>query len=262
MIKHIIFDCFGTLIDTGSGSLKAAAQILLDSVKIYHESHKYEGRKEYPIFSGSGVELIESFYSAWKEEIAKLREHAIFMNEKTIFMHSLGSMFVSRNKALSAAIGEAVYGEYDYRKLAEPMIKTLFGERHAFSEVKDTLIKIDNMGLDTALASNTDNDSLEHFLEQNGINFERKFTSEDLELYKPNPGFYKYILNETGWQPEECLFVGDSYQEDIVGPHYAGMKTLLVLRDGKSIRTDGICSPDRVLTSLELLPDILAGEGI
>ena len=28
MIKHIIFDCFGTLIDTGNGSIKAVESIL------------------------------------------------------------------------------------------------------------------------------------------------------------------------------------------------------------------------------------------
>ena len=34
MIKHIIFDCFGTLINTGNGSLKAVENIL--NVYVYH----------------------------------------------------------------------------------------------------------------------------------------------------------------------------------------------------------------------------------
>lgn len=40
MIKHIIFDCFGTLIDTGNNSTKAVEQIL-SNVGVHAEAEDF-----------------------------------------------------------------------------------------------------------------------------------------------------------------------------------------------------------------------------
>ena len=102
----------------------------------------------------------------------------------------------------------------------------------------------------------TDDDSLEHFLRPTGLSFDLIFTSESMKLYKPDPRFYRSILDITEWEPEECLFVGDSYDEDILGPGRAGMKTLLLLRKGRVLICENV-RPDRILTGLDHLPTVL-----
>lgn len=56
------------------------------------------------------------------------------------------------------------------------------------------------------------------------------YTSENLGYYKPDQNFYKEILNRTNWKPEECVFVGDSLDDDIIGPINAGMSAILIDR--------------------------------
>lgn len=56
------------------------------------------------------------------------------------------------------------------------------------------------------------------------------YTSENLRCYKPNPAFYRRILEDNQLQAQEVLFVGDSGADDIQGPKRAGMKTALINR--------------------------------
>ena len=58
------------------------------------------------------------------------------------------------------------------------------------------------------------------------------FTSERLRKYKPEREFYSDILRLTGWEPEETVFVGDSVEDDVIGPKGIGMKAVLIDRKG------------------------------
>lgn len=82
------------------------------------------------------------------------------------------------------------------------------------------------------------------------------FTSESLRVYKPDKKFYREILYRTGWKPEECLFVGDSIEEDILGPKDAGMKTVFINRKGIA-NLEVLSSADFVITSMEELMNVL-----
>ena len=52
-------------------------------------------------------------------------------------------------------------------------------------------------------------------------------TYEDYHFAKPNPGYYKELLNKLGAKPEECLMVGNDVDEDMVAEKL-GMKVFLV----------------------------------
>jgi len=62
--------------------------------------------------------------------------------------------------------------------------------------------------------------------------FDLKFTSDDLDVLKPNPLAFKSPLNllkrEFGIRPEECLFVGDTWTDAACGAG-ARIKTLIML---------------------------------
>ena len=223
MIKHVFFDCFGTLIDSRGVSAAATREIL--------RSVGYDADPD-------------EYYREWKKRRKLMSAESVFRTEKEIFALTLADMF-------------SVYGiDADADREVKPMIMVLFGERSAFPDAKPALGRLDAMGTDYALASNTDDDSLYHFLARTGLSFERIFTSESLRVYKPDPRFYSRVLNETGWAADECLFVGDSCEEDAAAPKRAGMLTALLDRFGRYAGSDAP-SADYVITTLGQLPGLI-----
>jgi HAD superfamily hydrolase (TIGR01509 family) len=49
------------------------------------------------------------------------------------------------------------------------------------------------------------------------------FTSKELKVRKPGPGFYQAVLRESSVAPGEAAMVGDDYPMDILGPKQAGL---------------------------------------
>lgn len=53
---------------------------------------------------------------------------------------------------------------------------------------------------------------------------ERVFVSDELGVAKPDPAIFLHALGAMGARAADSLFVGDSYQIDVVGAHAAGMR--------------------------------------
>jgi putative hydrolase of the HAD superfamily len=49
---------------------------------------------------------------------------------------------------------------------------------------------------------------------------------------KPHPGIFQQVLSQMGVPAEGALYVGDSYQHDVVGARNAGIDVVLLDRDG------------------------------
>lgn len=225
MIRHIVFDCFGTLVSTGNGSIAAARRILAD-VGAEHDPGE--------------------FYREWKALKKQMMAEAEgFLNEKTWFVRSLAEMF--RRHGIAA----------DAKTAVKPMLDSLCGGRKVFNDVKETLAALDAGGVDYAIGSTTDDAPLLRCLKENGLSFEKVFTSEGMRVYKPDPAFYLTILRQTGWDKAECLFVGDSYTDDVFGPKRIGMKAVLLDREGKHAERAFDPAPDHTVSSLAELPRLL-----
>ena len=223
MIKNIIFDCFGTLIDTAATSL--------DAVKI--------------ILKTVGLSIDEKdFYKEWKAKKKEMTYSEEFCSEKELFRLSLRKMFEKYD--VTADPDAAV----------QPMIRVLFGKRKLFPDTAEALEYLDKAGINYAIGSTTDNDSLMHFLRMNGLSIPLIFTSEDMKVYKPLPAFYTTIIQKTGWRTEETLFVGDSLVDDVQGPQSIGMKAALIDRKG-SYNSDSAIKPDYVFHSLIDIKNII-----
>ena len=223
MYKHIIFDCFGTLIDTGSGSIEAVKKIL----------------------NNVGCDVDEKvFYSEWKSLKKNLMLEETFFSEKDLFKISLGKMFDAYDINADASVE------------VKPMIDTLFGIRKVFPDVMETINTLDKMGIKYAIGSTTDTDSLMHFLDINKLTFSRIYTSENMKKYKPASDFYNTIINQEGWDVTETLFVGDNLIDDVAGPKSIGMKAVLLDRKNKFVADNDI-KPDYVISTLNELISII-----
>lgn len=70
----------------------------------------------------------------------------------------------------------------------------------------------------------------EHELRHLGIRdyFDVIVFSSDYGYKKPDPRLFKCALREIGVDPGDALFIGDSYENDILGPRQIGMSSMFI----------------------------------
>lgn len=198
MPKAILFDVYGTLISTGSGSVDAAKRILEKN--------------------NSDIDPNE-FYSHWKQLHKRNMRAGTFISEREIFGMDLRELY------------EYYHVSGDYMCDVKIMLDSLYN-RNAFAETKSVLEKLaDKYAL--IIASNTDTEPLMQNFEYNNLHFDKVFTSELLKCYKPDEQFYRRILDEIACSADEAVFVGDSGEEDVIAPKKVGMTTVWVDRKNK-----------------------------
>ncbi len=227
-IRAIVFDVYGTLISTGTGSVEAAREILA------------RNRREAP--------SPQDFYRRWKAlhraHMDQLEDAGNFLWEEDIFLADLDQLYREYGMGRSAK---------DDGKI---MLKTL-GKRQAFPESREVLEHLARRFV-LAIGSTTDTAPLLADLERGGLKVSQVFTSESLRCYKPRLKFYQAILKGLGVPGQHALFVGDSLTDDVAGPKRAGMKTCWVNRKGQPSPL-GEEAPDFEISSLKELPEILEG---
>jgi 2-haloalkanoic acid dehalogenase type II len=192
LIKGIIFDSYGTLINTGGGSIQAVQRILEKNkkdvdAKIFYKKWKYYHKKH----------------------IDSLKYFAV---EEDIFLMDL----------------ILLYKEYEINGNPENDVKIMLdtlGKRNSFPETNVVLNAL-RPNYQLFIGSNSDDIPLRTDIERNGIEVNKVFTSESLKVYKPKKEFYLFILDEIKMRYDEVLFVGDSLTDDVLGPATLGIKTI------------------------------------
>lgn len=230
MLKAIIFDAYGTLLCTGTGSVDAAGEILAKN-----------GRQD---ISPSG------FYARWKQLHQRhMDSGGPFLTEEAIYHLDL--------RALYKEYG--IEGEPD--RDVEIMLGIL-GCRRPYPEAKAVLEALEKQ-VPLCIGSITDTAPLQQDLRRGGLPIKKLFTSESLRCYKPAPRFYTEILRQLGLKPQEALFVGDSLTNDVAGPQAAGIPACWVNRKGEHPRA---FAPRYTVSDLTgLLPiaeSLLGGESL
>ncbi|WP_029324300.1 HAD family hydrolase [Butyrivibrio sp. AE3004] len=198
-IKAIVFDAFGTLFKFTKGS---SARTIL----------KY--------ITDLGIEVDEAaFLEEWKPFYSR---------------HTVGYDTFLTEREIFSARNQMFYDRYNVNRDARADADELLweaSERVAFPEVHSALEGLKRHYM-VFIGSNTDDDVLESVMKKNNVVVEKIYTSENQRCYKPDSLFYKRILADNDFLPEEFLFVGDTGKDDIIGPKIVGMKTALVDRDG------------------------------
>lgn len=226
-IKAVIFDVYGTLISTGTGSRDAAAEIL-----------RRNGREDISP---------ARFYSRWK---ALHRTHidglAGFETEEAIFRMDLRRLY--DEYGLARDPGEDV----------RVMLDTL-GRRRAFPEAPGVWAALSGR-YRLAIGSTSDTAPLLADLARAGLSTPYLYTSESLRVYKPQAAFYQAILRGLGLAASEALFVGDSLADDVAGPQGVGLRACWVDRRDLPL-PEGAAVPDYTIADLTGLEKILEEDG-
>jgi HAD superfamily hydrolase (TIGR01549 family) len=134
----------------------------------------------------------------------------------------------------------------------------LFSRNNAtlYEDVLPTLDRLQQMDLKMGIISNWDT-PLHAMVEELGLApyFEVVVASHDQRVRsaKPDAAIFEYALNAVGVSPEEAVHVGDSFEADIMGAHSAGLRAILLDRDGTQTGQWG-----ETIRTLHALPDLLS----
>ena len=161
-----------------------------------------------------------------------------FVNVRSIFENSYTQMFseihLDYNPKRAAGIliqGHKMNGLFDD-------VKPFFdGIKHKYT---------------VCLSTDCDNEMLGNI---SGLfEFDKLFVSENLQAYKLNPKFFKYVIEYYHVSPENILHIGDG-SSDIIAPKQLGIKTCWLNRNNNQWDQD--VKPDFEVKSLLEIPDLL-----
>lgn len=214
MLKAIIFDAYGTLFNTGTGSVDAAARMLEKCGRTDIDPRR--------------------FYARWKQ-IHRLNLNApgSFRTEHEIYHTDL----------------QRLYKEYEITSDADKDVEIMLavqGTRIAYPETREVLEGLRGKYM-LCIGSTTDTAPLMQDIARAGLVLDYIFTSESMGIYKPFAKFYTTIMSEINAAPDEAIFVGDSLLDDVKGPQSVGMKACWINRRGEKA---GEYIPDCVLPDL------------
>lgn len=101
----------------------------------------------------------------------------------------------------------------------------------AYPEAADTLRALREAGVAIGVCSNWGWE-LDAFLHQVGLLdlVDSSITSARAGSRKPHPGIYACSIEALGIEPEQAVFVGDSWEPDVRGPRRLGMRAIHVWR--------------------------------
>ena len=87
--------------------------------------------------------------------------------------------------------------------------------------------------------------------------FEQQFSVESCRAFKPSPSVYRYVCEQLGVAPAECMMVA-AHVWDTLGAQNVGFGAALITRPGNPpLPVDGLPQPDLVLSDLRQLAERL-----
>src|SRR5262249_28567616 len=78
--------------------------------------------------------------------------------------------------------------------------------------------------------------------------------SEALGMRKPHPALLRAALHALELEPSETLFVGDTFDEDVIGAHAAGVDVVWIDARGSGVPADAIAPRYVVRALADLIP--------
>lgn len=96
---------------------------------------------------------------------------------------------------------------------------------------RQVLESLKDKGYKIALLSNWDS-SCRELLKELELHdyFDHILISSEVGIEKPEQRIFQLLLEQSGCQPEEIIYVGDNYYDDVIGSRKAGIETILINR--------------------------------
>ena len=192
-VRHTVFDAYGTLFDVHSAASR------------------------YQVRLGEQAQAVSAMWRTKQLEYTWLR--------------SLMQRYVDFWKITQDALDYTLDSQgIDDNSLRNDLLSA-YHELSCYPEVPETLIKIKQMGLGTAILSNGSPEMLKAGVgNSNLVKVMDSIISVDtIEIFKPSPKVYKLATDQLGCNPEEILFFS-SNAWDVSGSATFGFKTVWINR--------------------------------
>jgi putative hydrolase of the HAD superfamily len=113
----------------------------------------------------------------------------------------------------------------------------------------------------TALASNTEAIFTRFDLRQCGLDsyFDAIVLSSDVGMRKPDPRLFHLVLSRLEVSEDRAVFIGDTFEDDILGAQQAGLRSLFVNPRGATFGSRQLLASPRVIGVLPSLASIEQG---
>jgi len=213
MVKVILFDFWGTLVENGVWSpTKQAKNILQIDVPF----SDYVTRMERAMMTSKFFELKDAFLAVGNEFKVKVNPRQM---DLLIGMWNKSWMLAQPYKEVKEVL----------EKLKEKYTLILVSNTDCFSEKR----VLEKFGL------------LKYF--------DKAFFSHEMGLLKTDKRFFDQVLFDLNVPAEDCLMVGDSLQSDVHAAQQAGIKAVLIDRKNlreHSLKISSLIELERVLESL------------
>jgi len=125
----------------------------------------------------------------------------------------------------------------DLMRLADALTEEWWdnADLRVYPDVEDTLRMLRQRRLKIGIISNGFKIDIREILFRTGLEgkFDVTVGVDDVEKPKPHSEIFHYALEKLKIKPHEALFVGDNPETDYKGAEAAGLKSLLIDRDGK-----------------------------
>jgi HAD superfamily hydrolase (TIGR01509 family) len=136
------------------------------------------------------------------------------------------------------------------------LIDAAHAERHVWCgpdpDAPRVIDELRRRGLLVAVVSNTEDGRARDSLEAAGLGgrFDAVVDSHLVGLRKPDPAIFRHALGLLGVEPDEAVFVGDSYAHDALAARAAGLRAVLL--DPLDLHPEAACP--RIQRLGDLLP--------
>ena len=192
-VRHAVFDAYGTLFDVHSAASRYQARL------------------------GGHAQAVSAMWRTKQLEYTWLR--------------SLMQRDVDFWKVTQDALDYALdYQGIDDNSLQEDLLSA-YDALSCYPEVPETLRKIKQMGLGTAILSNGSPEMLKAGVDNSNLGkvMDSIISVDTIEIFKPSPIVYKLATDQLDCNPEEILFFS-SNAWDVSGAATFGFKTVWVNR--------------------------------
>lgn len=200
--KYIIFDVDDTLLD-----FESAFRLAQENV----------AKKLGITCSGEFLEVNDKCgWKAWKEcRLEDTEAKDVQENYHTYYYEYLRKYYLY--------LGQELQMDIDADELVECYIKSIASSKTLTEENALQVYQTLSEQYKVLIATN----GMEYVQKERLVDFQpytyRTYISEAVQYIKPSEKFFRYILNDLACEPSECLMIGDSLTNDIVGAKSVGM---------------------------------------
>jgi len=235
MLRAVLFDLGGTLIVEGEDDRTSARAALQEISRNAHSRN----------FSSDPRKLVLNY-------VKQRRIHNIIREKFNVEIHLRSWL----SELLSSTFGEDTDEEL-LKEAMEIFVKFRMMKLSLYPEVSSVLERLSERYLLGAV-TNISSEAVPHIaLRKLGLEglFRVVVTSAELGVRKPYPWIFLYTLRMLKVSSNECVFVGNSIKNDVLGPKNIGMKAVLV--DREDAYKEANCAADFKIKNLEELPEVL-----